>query len=385
MAKTYPMKWLGILAAVLVSAVSILVSAGFRRPPPPAPAVAPGMSVAGSSVSLTPEAPQWRALRLDTARPATAGWTDQIPARIKIDEAKASKLGTPLDGRVVTVFVEFGQTVKKGEPLFLVASPSLAELRAEQEKAAVDFEVAKAELDRIQAMVGTHALPAKDQMVAEQQYRQAQVGVKLAAAKLASLNVSSRGENQFTVKAPRDGVVVEKNVIAGQEVSSDSGEPLISIADLSSVWVVADLFEEDADAVQEGAKAEVTSPALPNVKLEGKVDIISSVADPARHTVPVRVRLDNLNRLLKPNVYARVRFETQPPSGSVTVPATSLISDGEHQYVFVQDQPGHFARREITAGSTQDDKVPVLAGLTAGETVVVEGGILLDNQVALSD
>ena len=378
-------KMIGLAAALLASGLSIWVSASFKREPPPPPAESPDMTVGKGTIALTPEAPQWKVLRLDTAVTATSHWTDPVPARVKIDEAQSSKLGAPLAGRVITVSVELGQKVKVGDTLFTVASPNLAELRAEREKADVDLQVAKTSLERVQAMVATNALPAKEEVSARQTYRQAEVQVKLAAAKLSSLKVSSHGENEFTVAAPREGVIVEKNVFAGQEVSPDAGGALLAIADLSSVWVVADLFEADATEVREGALAEITSPSLPDVKLAGTVDMVSSVVDPNRHTVPIRVHLPNTDRLLKPNVYARVRFETKPREGAVEIPASALVSDGQHQYVFLQEHPGHFARHEIVAGSAIGGVVPILEGLKAGDTIVAEGAILLDNEIGLGE
>ena len=249
------------------------------------------------------------------------------------------------------VFVELGQRVAAGAPLFSVASPDIAELRANGEKAAVDLEAARATLERVHAMVASRALPAKDELSAQQQLDQAELALKLAEAKLASLHVSSDGENEFTVASPREGVVVEKNVLFGQQVSPDGGGVLMVVADLSSVWVVADLFEAQANDVHEGAAAEITCPSIPELKLEGRVEMVSAVVDPVRHTVPIRVRLDNADGALRPNVYARVRFAVAPgPSAAVEIPASALVSDGERQYVYVQEKEGRFVRREVTTG-----------------------------------
>jgi len=267
-----------------------------------------------------------------------------------------------------------------------VASGDIAELRAAQEKAAVDLDAARATLERVKAMVAGRALPAKEELAALQQLKQAEVASRLAEAKLGSLKVSARGANEFTVGAPRAGVVVEKNVLVDQQVAPDGAGALMIVADLSSVWVVADLFEADAAGIRAGAAAEVTSPSLPELKLSGSVEMVSSVVDPGRHTVPIRVRLANPDGLLRPNVYARVRFATAPRSrGTLEVPASALVSDGEHQHVFVQDGAGRFVRREVTTGSSREGRVPVLAGLAAGETVVEEGALLLDNQLVLSE
>ena len=209
------------------------------------------------------------------------------------------------------------------------------------------------------------------------------MALKVASAKVDALRVSEKTDNEFTLTAPRQGVVVEKNVLVGQEVAPDAAAALMVVADLSSVWIQADLFESEASAVREGASALVTSPSIPELSAQGKVDMVSAVVNPDRHTVPIRVRLANPDGALRPNIYARVRFATSARAGTVEVPTTALITDGAHQYVYVRDEKGRFARREIVAGPERDGRVPVFAGLTSGETIVAEGGLLLDNQISL--
>jgi RND family efflux transporter MFP subunit len=371
----------GVALAAAASAVAIGLAASFTREPPPKPPEARGMTVGSVDVSLAPDAPQWRVLKLGAAKPAETRWSDPVPARVRIDETRASKVGAPLEGRVLTVFVELGQTVKVGEPLFSVASPDIAGLRAEREKAAVDLEVAKTRLERVKTMVEARALPAKDELEADQVFRQAQVSAHLAASKLASLKVSSR-DNEFTVVSPRDGVVVDKGVLPAQQIQRDTAAMMV--ADVSTVWVLADIFEADATGLEPGLRVRVTSPSVPDFSAEADVEMVSSVVDPTRHTVPVRVRLANPSGRLKPNVYAQMRFQVAPPEGTVDIAASAIVSNGAKQYVYVQGDKGALARREVVVGSVREGRAPVMHGLRAGEMVVEEGAILLDNQIALA-
>jgi RND family efflux transporter MFP subunit len=231
-------------------------------------------------------------------------------------------------------------------------------------------------------MVEAHAIPAKDELEAGQQLRQAEVSLRLAQAKLGSLKVSSQRDNEFTVVSPRDGVVVEKNVLPSQQLSGDPA--LVAVADLDVVWVVAELFEADAVGIEQGTPVRVTSPSLPDFSVETQVEMVSAVVDPVRHTVPVRVRLDNKDGHLKPNIYAQMRFASAPNASAVEIAASALVSDGAHQYVYVEGSKGQFARREIAAGPAREGKVPVLHGLSPGDVVVEEGALLLDNQIALA-
>jgi RND family efflux transporter MFP subunit len=372
----------GVIGAVVISAISIWAASGFtREPPPPAPQ-AKGMKVGEDNVTLAADAPQWKVLHLGPVQKSAVHWSEPVPARVKIDETRAARVGSPLGGRITQVFIELGQPVKIGDPLFTVASPDIAGLRSEREKAQVDYEVSKERLARTRAMVEVRAAPQKDELDADQQYRQAVLALKLAQSKLASLKVSSRAENEFTVVAPRDGVVVEKNVLSAQQIGTEPG--LVSVADLASVWVVAEIFEADAIGIAAGTTAQITSPSLPDLSLEAKVEMVSAVVDPVRHTVPVRVRLDNEGGRLKPNVFAQMRFAVTPPENSVEIAASALCTDGAKQFVYVQSAEGKFTRREVVAGSAREGKVPILKGLKPGEVVVEEGAILLDNQVALS-
>ena len=372
----------GLGTSMLVGGLSMWLSSGFSREA--APAVKPaGLRVEAGAVALAPDAPQWQALKLGVVAAADTRWTDPVPARVAIDETRASKVQTPLSGRVSQVFIELGQRVRPGQPLFSVTSPEIADLRAAKEKAAVDLEVARAAQDRVQALVVARALPAKEEILSRQQLKEAEVALRVAAAKVDALRVSEKTDNEFTVTAKSAGVVVEKNVLAGQEVAPDASSAVMVVADLSSVWVLADLFESDAGGVREGATALVSCPSVPGLQVEGKVDMVSAVVDPGRHTVPIRVRLANPDGALRPNIYARVRFATRRAAGSVEIPSTALITDGTRQYVYVRDQAGRFARRPIVAGPSSEGRVSVFSGLVPGETIVDEGGLLLDNQVGL--
>lgn len=368
--------------AVFVSALSIFGAISFHRKSPPEASAAPGMKVGKEALSLVNGAPQWKVLKLGKVVSPSERWSDPYPARFKVDEAFASKVGSPLSGRVTNVFVELGQPVKSGQPLFAVASPDIAELRASQQKAAVDLDVSKAAYERIKAMVEARALPAKDELESNQQLRQAELALRLAQTKLSSLKVSSTGDNEFKVLAPRDGAIIEKAVLPSQHV--DSSDTLVSIADLDAVWVVADLFEADAVGLTTGMKARVTSPSLPGFSAEADVERVSSVVDPERHTVGVRVKLSNADGRIRPNTFAEVRFLSAAPHGSTEIAASALVSDGPKQYVYVEDTPGHFVRRDVVAGAVRDGRISVMSGLQASETVVEEGAVLLDNQIDLT-
>jgi len=366
----------------LVSALAMLGATTFHPAPPREIEKKLGIEANGQGVTLSPGAPQWESIRVGSALSASAGWTDAYPARFKVDEARAARVGTPLAGRVTRVLVELGDPVKAGAPLFSVASGDVAALRSEQQRAQVELAAAKEKHERIQSMVTAHALPGKDELEAAAQLHESELGLKLANAKLASLRVATGADNELTVVAPRDGVVVKKNVLPAQQVTSD--DSLLEVADLSDVWAVAELFEADAQGIGTNTLAHLTRAELPGFSWEGKVDAVSSVVDPDAHTVSVRVVVPNLDHRLRPNTFVEMRFQQHPAPGAVEIAASALVSDGAEKYVYVQQGAGHFVRRRVTAGSSNKNRVVVTSGLSVGDQVVEEGSALLDNEIILT-
>jgi len=371
---------LPVFISAIVSIASILLARHYHRPDPPTEPPAPGMRVGSNSVTLAGNAPAWNVIKLGTPTPAEPHWGDPIPARIMFDEAHTSRLGSPLAGRITAVMVERGQHVASGTALFTVSSPSLAELRSELAKTAGQRATAHTSLDRVQALVDAGSLPAKELVTSKQEAAEADLAAQLAAQKLAALRVVGGGDASFTVTAPRAGVVVEKTLSVGQLVDPSNGS-LLAIADLSDVWVIADLFENDVGTLVPGTKAKVTIGAG---ERDATVEQLSSIVDPDRHTVPIRLRLPNPDGALRPNAYATIRIFAPTPA-AVALPASAVMSDGDQSYVYRKEPNGELKRHEITVGSVSAGQVPVLAGLAATDQVVLSGAILLDNQIQLDN
>ncbi len=377
-------RWTPIAFAVGGSIAAVGLAASYGRAAPEPPGLPPGIEVGSDSVTLAPQAVQWKAIKLGSVQRTAERYGDPAPARVLIDESEAAHVGVPLSGRITKVWVELGQAVKAGDPLFSVTSPDIADLRAEKSKAAVDLEVARTSHERIAAMVAARALPAKEELASAQGLRQAELAWRLAGSKLRSLQIRGVSVDGLVVSAPRSGVVVEKNVFPSQEVGPDSGATLVVVADLSNVWVIADRFPGDAQLVVKGTPAKITLPSKPGVEIAARAEMVSAVIDPVRQAAPVRLRVDNQAGLLRPNDWAQVRF-LLPGSDAVEIAASALVSDGARQFVFVQESEGHFVRREVVTGSSSAGRVPVLTGLRAGDMVVERGALLLDNQISLFD
>ncbi|HEY4245062.1 MAG TPA: efflux RND transporter periplasmic adaptor subunit [Kofleriaceae bacterium] len=366
------------IGTVIAGAGALALGRVYHRPAP-APDVPPAwMTVGSDNVALTEDAPAWSSLTVGHPSPATARWSQGVPAHVTFDEARTSRIGAPLGGRVTAVFVERGQAVKAGAPLYTVASAGLADMRADLARASVERATAKANLDRVQALVDAGSLAAKELETAKAQFAEADLAVRAAGEKLASLKVSESGSAQFTVTAPRAGYVVEKTINVGQQIDASTASTM-AIADLADVWVIADVFESDVRGIAQGTPVKVL---VGSDELEGTVDQVSAVVDPDKHTVPVRITLANPKADLRPNSYAQVRFLAST-TAAVTIPSTAVLSDGEHAYVYAKTADGALQRRVITVASTTGADVPVLSGLTTADTVVLSGSILLDNEIKL--
>jgi len=170
-----------LTGAIILGLGAIVLARHYKRPDPPTEPAAPGMTVGSDGVTLTNDAPMWGVVKLAPAQPSEPHWTDPVPARIVFDEARTSRLGSPLAGRVTSVMVERGQHVKSGDKLFTVSSPNLAELRADLEKANVEAATAKVNFDRTKALVDAGSLPAKELVTAQQQVAEAELAVRLAS------------------------------------------------------------------------------------------------------------------------------------------------------------------------------------------------------------
>jgi len=171
-------------------ALAILLARHYRRPDPPTEPAAPGMTVGSNAVTLGSGAPAWKVVKLGTPTAAAPHWSDPIPARVMFDEARTSRLGSPLAGRVTAVLAERGQRVGSGAALFTVSSPSLAELRTELARTTAQRTTAHTNLDRVQALVDAGSLPAKELVTARQDATEADLAVRLAEQKLSALRVA---------------------------------------------------------------------------------------------------------------------------------------------------------------------------------------------------
>jgi cobalt-zinc-cadmium efflux system membrane fusion protein len=373
-----------IIAAIVGAGIAVVV----LRSRPVEQAAPPGLTVNKGGVELLPSSPQWRYIDLADARHSDPLPPVPAPARVSVDEARSAPIYAPLPGRVETVNVQLGQKVKPGDKLLAIRSSALPELGHEVESARAALAVKSAMADRVRDLVGLRAVPEKDLVLAEQERHEAELSLKAAEGKRRSLRLDHLNESGlYWVTATKGGTVVERRALVGMEVGPDRADPLLSIADLQQVIVTADVLERDTAGIKVGQTAKVTDVALGGESVDGTIEYIAQLVDPARRTVAVRVRVPNPDNKLRPNAFAQVTFASTAEK-RVVVPAEAIVTDDQKSVIFVKRAVAGGAtrleRREVQVGRVRDDKAEIISGLDDGDTYVARGALLLLNALDLA-
>lgn len=324
-----------------------------------------------------------RDLRISTATVTerTGAGEISVLGEIAADQARYAEVAPPTEGQVVRVLVELNAAVRQGTPLAELRSTELGRARADLLSAEARRDLARQTLERKRTLAAERIVAAREVQEAEATSRAAEAEVRAAIAGLRALGIAetdtSGDSSLFYVRSPINGRVIDRDVILGQR--SDTALPLFTIADLSRVWLIAQVFERDAVNLQRGSTAHVTMAALPGQEFGGRVAQIGQQVDPDSRTVPVRVELANGGGILRPGMSANARLEVTGEKRTIlAVPTAALQRVGEEWLVFVPTTNGkEFEMRPVGRGRDLGTEVEVVSGLKAGETVVVEGAFLL--------
>jgi Cu(I)/Ag(I) efflux system membrane fusion protein len=292
----------------------------------------------------------------------------RLVGRVTPAETAQRTVTSRIDGFVERLYVDFtGRAVRRGEPLLDIYSPMLVSAQQELLLAV-----------RLRAALGENlasvAARNADSLVAASR-RRLQYW-EISDDQIAELERSGTVRRTLTLRAPVDGVVLQKNVIQGQSVMA--GAALFQIADLSTVWLEADVFENDIGLMRVDQRAEVTFDAYPGQPFSGAVTYVYPTVDPASRTGRVRIELPNAGGRIRPGLFGTARFRAPLGGRGVVVPRQAALVTGDRQLVFVEDSLGRFVPRRVTLGAESDSLVQVLSGLRAGERVVATSAFLLD-------
>ncbi|MEY4508154.1 MAG: hypothetical protein RLZZ450_276 [Pseudomonadota bacterium] len=315
-------------------------------------------------------------VRVEPSRQPGATVERPLLARITFDERRVAVLGTPVSGRVTAVNVVTGTAVKKGDALLTIHSADVAGARSSVAQGREARMLAEQRAARARLLFAQGAGSESEQQEAETALLTAKTEEQRAGAALSALG-GEGSASDFVLRAPAPGTVVERNVDVGNAVGADQGQPLMTIADLATVWVVADVYEQDLPYVRAGQPAHVTVPALSLRRYEGRVAYVGSVVDATTRTARARLELDNPDGVLRPGMFAEMVVDA-PELATAVVPTSALLARRDEMFLFVEQAPGRFVQRKVRVGAQTGDHVALLDGVKPGERVVTRGAILLD-------
>jgi cobalt-zinc-cadmium efflux system membrane fusion protein len=348
----------------------------------------------GTRVQFDASSPQLERIRVVPVTTATLA-VDQfdLPGTVEAMPTRLAKLALPVSGRVRQVMVTLGDHVRNGQTLLTMDTPESSTLQSTLRQAQADVRhrqaaVAKAEADRarVRDLLENRAIAQKEVITAEASLAEATAALEQARAteddvtrRLQLLGVDVRQSGGLAaLRSPMDGEVVELAVAPG-EYRSDTAAPVMTVADLSRIWVVASVPERELGRVQTGQQVRITVSAFVDQPFEGRVARVAAALDPETRTGRAIAELENPRRLLHPQMFARVRF-AGPARNVVTVPVGAVVQDERRTSVFVERARGQFERCDVSLGPRHADTVVVTSGLAAGDRVVVDGTMLLMGQ-----
>lgn len=299
-----------------------------------------------------------------------------VTATIQANQDRLAHVAPRVPGRIVKVNASLGDRVKPGQALALLDSIELGEARSAYLQAVSEAAVAQAGFERAQRLQADNIIPEKEFLRARAEHEKARASLRAAADKLRMMGVdpAKLSGSTFPVVAPFAGTVIEKKAVLGELAPVD--QSLFTVADLSVLWIEANLFEKDLAKVRPGAQASVTVSAYPDEVFKGRLTYISSVVDKESRTVKARVEVPNPDGRLKPEMFATAAIQTGSSTKALLLPEDAVLLVQGQPTVFVAEKDG-FEARPVEIGERAQRRVVIKSGVEAGEAVVVGGAYAL--------
>ena len=312
--------------------------------------------------------------------------------KIAANADHATPVFSPYSGRITRVIAGLGDTVKAGAPLATLEASEFVQAQNDLATAASQLKLARITETRKHALYDAKGGSLQDWQAAQTDLTAAETALSAVRNRLSILGkspteIAALEKNQTispvaTLSAPIAGVVVDRQVGPGQYVQSGGATPQFIIADISSVWLLANVRETDAALVKLGQSVEVHVPAYPERVFKARLTYVSAVVDPVTHRLPVRAEIGNRDGALKPEMFANFRILTSEASESPAVPQSAVLYEGAAAHVWVVAGDGLLSLRSIRTGRSNDGLIEVLEGLKPGENVVTKGGLFIDQAAA---
>ena len=336
-----------------------------------------GHSEAESELTLTTEEAARAGIKVEEVKPQALGETLTVTATIRPDADRLAHVAARIEGRITAVPAKLGDKVRAGQTLATLDSVAVGEAHAAWIQAQAELGIAEADFKRAESLNAEEIIPRKDYLRAKADRDKATAALRAAAGRLRLLGGLPSGDavSAFAVTAPFAGTVIEKKATLG-ELASPSA-PLFSVADLSRVWIQADLPESTLAKVRIGANAKVTVPAYPNEVFSGRVGLVGSSLDKETRTAAARIEVANADGRLKPEMFATASIEVVGDKRDViSLPDAAIVLLEGKPTVFVYAQ-GAYEAREVEPGERIGGRTVLKSGLMAGDQVVTSGTYVL--------
>jgi len=338
------------------------------------PGAAPAQAGEDGAIAMSAAQIKANGIAVDTSGPALIRERLHLPAQVLANAERTVALAAPAQGIVQSVPVSVGSAVRKGQALAVIHSPAAAQWRADHAVARQRLALARTTREREYTLWAQRISARQDLDAADAALREAEIAAAAARQRLGALGIEAGGvSSTVTLRAPLDGVVVDKPAVAGQ--SADDSKPLLTIADLSQVWVEAALPADSLAQVGSGMPARVSVAAQPQ-PLDGEVSFVGPVLGAATRMATARIVLPNPGRRLRPGMLATVDLLGPAANAAVTVASDAIQTVHEHKVVFVRTAAG-FRAQDVTTGRSDGKRTEILGGLAAGTAYASGGSFLL--------
>lgn len=298
-----------------------------------------------------------------------------VTATIQANQDRLAHVAPRVPGRIVGITAKLGDRVKAGQALASLDSIEIGEAHSAYRQADSQFKLAQADFERAEKLHAEQIVPEKDYLRSRSELEKARANLRATTDKLRLMGVApSHDGSVFPLAAPFAGTVIEKTAVLGELAQPDKS--LFTVADLSVVWIEANLFEKDLGKIKVGATVGVSVAAYPDELFKGRLTYISSVMDKESRTIKARVEVANADGRLKPDMFANAAIDTATAGKALTVPTGAVLLLEGKKTVFVREKDG-FEKREVELGDNLGGRFVVKDGIEAGEAVVVEGAYAL--------
>jgi cobalt-zinc-cadmium efflux system membrane fusion protein len=332
----------------------------------------------GNRVTVPPKSPLASRLEVEPAKMTTIRRQVTAPASVEADPARFARILPPLNGRVLQLFVHPGDSVTKGQELLAIDAPDFVAAQTDYAKARSVLAQAERAVTRQEDLAAHGIIGQRDVDQARTDRDSALSDFNRTKDRLRLLGMDPEKTQlgaPLIVRSPVSGKVLDVLTATG-EFRNDPTAPLMTVADLSDIWVTANVQEKDIHYVHRGDPAIATFAAYPTESFQGKVLFVADVLDPDTRTAKVRIAYPNKDGRLRPAMFANVVLRTWDTQ-ELTVPTTALVMSGERTTVFVQMAANTYEQRPVVTGEQQGDRTIIKSGVQAGEKVLIREGALL--------